>query len=410
MAKQSTIKLKDITPDDKNFNKGTEFGHSLIEKSFAKTGAGRSILLDKNNRIIAGNKSTEVYAASGGEDILVVESDGTKLIAVKRTDIDLDTPRGREMALADNATAKANIIFDAELIVAELGEAVCVEYGVDVPKEAQDDIFSGKAPVSPISNKGDFYEIGKHRLFCGDSRKRESYKKLFGDHLADLVLTDPPYNVDYVGKTKEALKIKNDKMAAEAFYNFLLAFYILMVEHTKNGGAWYVWHADTETVAFRNALAEAGIKTRQNLIWKKQQFVMGRQDYHWQHEPCLYGWKDGGAHHFYASRTQSTVMEFDRPRSSETHPTMKPVPLFAYQITNSSKQGDIVADCFGGSGTTMVASDQLGRTCFMMEDDPKYCDVIVARMILANPALVIKRNGKVLKEKDLQQISDNVNG
>jgi site-specific DNA-methyltransferase (adenine-specific) len=221
----------------------------------------------------------------------------------------------------------------------------------------------------------------------------ESYEKLFEKQFADLVVTDPPYNVSYEGKTKDKLTIKNDKQDNEKFYKFLYDFYTNLSMFTKAGGSWYVWHADSEGENFRKAMREAGIKVRQCLVWNKNSIVFGRQDYHWKHEPCLYGWKEG-THSWYSDRKQSTVLEFDRPTKNTEHPTMKPVPLIAYQIKNSSKQGDIVSGSFLGSGTTMVASHQLNRKCYGMELDPKYCQVIIDRMRKLDPSLVIKRNGK----------------
>lgn len=413
MAK--TVKISDLTPDDKNFNKGSEFGNSLIEKSFRKFGAGRSILLDKNNRIIAGNKSVENAVLIGMEDVQIVESDGKRIIAVKRMDIDLDTPEGREMALADNASAKANIVFDAELIEAELGEAVCVEYGIEssVKLEAQEDDFNGVPPKDSITVLGDLYELNEHRLICNSSTETDTFEKLFNGQLADLVVTDPPYNVAYEGKTKDKLKIDNDKQSDGDFYQFLYDFYTALGTYTKLGGAWYVWFADCEIVNFSKAFIDSGIKLAQMVIWQKNSLVMGRKDYHFIHEPCLYGWKEGAAHGWYSDRKQTTILNFDRPQRSSEHPTMKPVALFAYQIGNSSKQGDIVADGFGGSGTTIIACDQMQRKGYLAELDPKYCDVIVARYIKhrkeTGSSLVIKRNGQQLSEDEINKYIENTN-
>jgi site-specific DNA-methyltransferase (adenine-specific) len=405
-SKEIDIKLSDLIPDDKNFNKGSEYGNGLIEKSFTKFGAGRSILIDKNNRIIAGNKSVENAMSIGLDDVQIVESDGKRIIAVKRMDIDLDTPQGREMALADNASAKANIVFDAELIEAELGEATAVEWGIEVADklEAEEDDFD--VPDGGLDTDivlGDLFEIGQHRLLCGDSTQTDTFAKLFGEQLADLVVTDPPYNVALGMETKEQAKarnrrtdglvIKNDKMTDDDFYQFLYDFYTALGSYTKLGGAWYVWHADSEVVNFRKAMTDAGLMVKQGLIWEKSSLVMGRQDYQWQHEPCLYGWKEGAAHGWYSDRKQTTILKFDKPSRNGEHPTMKPIPLFAYQIGNSSKQGDIVADGFGGSGTTMVACHQMNRKGYLVEFDPKYCQVILDRMIKLDPSLEIKKNG-----------------
>lgn len=232
------------------------------------------------------------------------------------------------------------------------------------------------------------------------------------------MVTDPPYNVDYKGKGS-GLKIENDNMKADDFFNFLHNFYKSLNTYVIPGGAWYIWHADSEGAAFRTALKNTGIVFKQVLIWVKNQFTLGRQDYQWKHEPCilavnepndyeenlkqyepcLYGWKDGAAHNWYSDRRQSTILEFRKPLASKEHPTMKPVELIGYQITNSSRVGDIVADGFGGSGTTMIASEQLKRVCYMVEYDPKFCQVIVDRMRKLVPGIVIKKNGELFKEK-----------
>jgi len=273
------------------------------------------------------------------------------------------------------------------------------EWGLEIPEfkveaEATEDDYEIPDEVQTDIVLGDLFEIGPHRLLCGDSTQTDTFSHLFGQELADLVITDPPYNVDYTGGTKDALKIQNDKMSDGDFYQFLYDFYTALGAFTKAGGVWYVWHGDSEGMNFRKAFLEAGIQLKQCLIWKKDVMVMGRQDYHWQHEPCLYGWKEGAAHGWYSDRKQTTILEFERPRRNADHPTMKPVPLIAYQIGNSSKQGDIVADGFGGSGTTMVAAHQLGRKGYLVEYDPKYCQVIIDRMRKLDPSLVIKRNGE----------------
>ena len=264
---------------------------------------------------------------------------------------------------------------------------------------AQEDDFDTTPPEKPKTVLGDLYEIGEHRLLCGSSTEINTWEKVMSGDLCDLVVTDPPYNVDYTGKTKDSLKIENDKKSNDGFYQFLYDFYTALAAYTKKGGAWYVWHADSEGANFRQAMKDAGIMVKQCLIWVKNSMVMGRQDYHWKHEPCLYGWKEGAAHNWYTDRKQTTVLEFDRPTRSGEHPTMKPIPLISYQIGNSSSKGDIVSDAFLGSGSTMVAAHQLKRKCYGMELDPKYCDVIVNRMLNLDDTLIVKRNGKdVTKE------------
>jgi DNA modification methylase len=224
---------------------------------------------------------------------------------------------------------------------------------------------------------GDVWQLGEHRVMCGSATDFGDVEKLMNGELADLVVTDPPYNIDYEGKTKNKLKIMNDKM--DNFYQFLLDFYTNACTFVRLGGGIYVFHADMEGINFRQALLDGGFKLSECCIWVKQTIVMGRNDYHWKHEPILYGWKEGAAHSWYSDRKQSTVWNFDRPSRSEDHPTMKPIELIKYPIGNSSKQGDIVMDLFGGSGTTLMACEVLGRKCRMMELDPHYVDVILKR-------------------------------
>lgn len=398
MPKKSPTKLSELIPDKRNANKHSEFGMMQLEKGLRQNGLGRSILISADNEIIAGNGVTETAGAIGIEKVRIVETDGSEIIAVKRTDIKSGTKKFYEMALSDNIIAKDNIVMDAQVM-----DAICEEYKIEDWKpvktgKAEEDDYEIPKEIKTNIILGDFFQIGPHKLLCGDSTQPDTFNRLFGQEKADLVVTDPPYNVDYTGKTKDALKIANDKKSNVDFYKFLFNFYSALGAYTKAGGVWYVWHADSEGANFRRAMADAGIMVKQCLIWRKDSMVMGRQDYHWQHEPCLYGWKEGAAHGWYTDRKQTTILEFTRPKRSAEHPTMKPVPLIAYQIGNSSKQGDIVADAFGGSGTTMVAAHQLNRTAYLVEYDPKYCQVIVDRMKELDPSLPIKKNGKPYKK------------
>tara|TARA_R110000744_G_scaffold102377_10_gene196957 strand:+ start:886 stop:2148 length:1263 start_codon:yes stop_codon:yes gene_type:complete len=274
------------------------------------------------------------------------------------------------------------------------------DWGMDIPNdfgiepEAEEDDYEIPDEIKTNIVLGDLIEIGEHRLLCGSSTETDTWEKVMNGQLCDLVVTDPPYNVAYVGKTKDALTIENDQMGDGDFYQFLYDFYTALGSYTKAGGSWYVWHADSEGANFRKAMSESGIMVKQCLIWAKNSMVMGRQDYQWQHEPCLYGWKEGAAHGWYTDRKQTTILNFDRPSRSKEHPTMKPIPLIAYQIGNSSKSGDLVGDGFLGSGTTMVAAHQLKRKCYGMELDPKYCQVIIDRMRALEPLIDIKINGK----------------
>ena len=280
-------------------------------------------------------------------------------------------------------------------------------------KEAEEDDYSEEdaANAPTRCNPGDVWLLGNHRLMCGDSTKESNVAKLMSGEKADLLLTDPPYNVDYQGGTKEKMKITNDNMEDAAFIAFLTAAFNCATQAMKDGAAYYVWHADSKGFEFRTALKEAGLTLRETLIWVKNSLVLGRQDYQWRHEPCLYGWKDGAAHYFIDERSQSTVFEDagvdyrkmkkdellkivlrltdvsipntvlyeDKPTKNDIHPTMKPVKLMARLIKNSSKSEQLVLDLFGGSGSTLIACEQIGRKCYTMEFDPKYCDAILDR-------------------------------
>jgi site-specific DNA-methyltransferase (adenine-specific) len=234
-------------------------------------------------------------------------------------------------------------------------------------------------PKEPITKPGDLWILGNHRLLCGDSTDTVALERLMENKPADLWLTDPPYNVSYEGKTKDALTIKNDSMKDGEFRQFLHDVYVAANCFLRPGAIFYIWHADSEGYNFRGAAADTGWKVRQCLIWLKSTLVMGRQDYQWKHEPCLYGWTDGAAHYWGSDRKQTTILEFDKPRRNGEHPTMKPVELFQYQMANSTKQGDVVLDSFGGSGTTIIAAERIHRKARLMELDPAYCDVIVKR-------------------------------
>ena len=234
-----------------------------------------------------------------------------------------------------------------------------------------------ETPEVAISRPGEVYVLGQHRLLCGDSTKAEDVKKLVGEVQIDLWLTDPPYNVAYEGSN--GLKIQNDSMEDSKFREFLRTAFAHAEKALKPGGPFYIFHADSEGYNFRGACHDVGLKVRQCLVWKKNALVLGRQDYQWIHEPCLYGWKDGAGHEWFGDRAQTTVMEFQKPKKNDVHPTMKPVEMLIYLLRNSTQRGNIVLDTFGGSGSTLIACEQTGRVCKTMELDPKYCDVIRCR-------------------------------
>ena len=392
-------KILMIKHDKRNYRKHSDRNKELINKSLSEVGAGRSILIDNENEIIAGNG---VFEQWGDKPIKIIESDGSELIVVKRTDLSTEDPKRKQLAIMDNSASDSSE-FDLELLCEDFESFELESFGVDLPTmeaevlEAEEDDFD--VPEGGLETDivlGDLFEIGEHRLLCGDSTQTDTFVKLFNGQMADMVVTDPPYNVAYEGKTKNKLTIENDKQGDKDFYQFLYDFYTAQATVCKMGGAWYVWHDDSEGANFRQAMKDSGIMVKQCLIWIKNSMVMGRQDYQWKHEPCLYGWKEGAAHGWYSDRKQTTVLNFDRPQRNAEHPTMKPIPLFAYQIGNSSKQGDIVADAFGGSGTTMVACHQMNRKAYLVEFDPKYCQVIVDRMRKLDPTIKIKKNGELI--------------
>lgn len=352
----------------------------------------RPIVVDENNIVQGGNMRLKALQELGYKEIPKEWVKQAK---------DFTPEELREFIIKDNVGFGE---WDWDMLANEWDVEQLTEWGLDIPdlalnKEAIEDDYEIPDEIETDIVLGDLFEIGQHRLLCGSSLDANNWDRLTGAQRFDMVLTDPPYNVDYTGRTKKELKIDNDKKGAEDFYQFLYDFFTTLGLYTKSGGAWYVWHADLEGVNFRKAFVDAGIKLSQCLVWKKNTIVMGRNDYHWQHEPCLYGWKEGAAHGWYSDRKQSTILEFDRPQRNADHPTMKPVPLIGYQIANSSKQGDIIADGFLGSGTTMVAAHQLNRKCYGMEIDPKYCQVIIDRMLKLDLNIEIKRNGILYEPK-----------
>lgn len=431
-------KIDQLIPDDKNMNRHNQYGMSLLERSIGSLGLGRSILVDKNNKIIAGNGVTETAANLGLDDVIIVPSDGKKLVVVRRDDIDIDSKEGRELALADNAVANVNLEWDEENLkqVTTQWDISTDEWGVEMPEmgeveepDVEEDDFEIPEEDSIKTDivVGDLIEIGPHRLICGDSTKTEHIDKLMGGRQADLLVTDPPYNVNYQGGTAEKLKIENDNMTESQFREFLTDAFAQASRIMKQGAAFYVYYASRESVNFIESLKANGLTDKQQLIWVKSSLVLGRQDYQWRHESILYGWKDGAAHYFVNCRslttviedeidldkmskakmkemleeilsdiTASTIIREDKPLKNAEHPTMRPLKLIGRNITNSSRIDDLVVDIFGGSGSTMAAAHQSGRICYMVELDARYCQVIIDRMRKLDPNLIIKKNGEVI--------------
>lgn len=380
----------------------------------------RPIVVDSNMVVLGGNMRLKACQAAGLQEVDILIAD------------QLTEEQKAEFIIKDNVGFGE---WDWDLLANEWDVEALEDWGLELPidleeskvLEATEDDYEIPDTIQTNIVIGDLIEIGEHKLLCGSSTETDEWAKIMGEELCDLVVTDPPYNVNYEGSN--GLKIMNDKMEGSDFYQFLYDFYTALGSFTKAGGAWYVWHADSEGANFRKAMADSGLLVKQCLIWVKNALVMGRQDYQWKHEPCLYGWKEGAGHYFTNERTHTTVIEdkldlnkltkqemkkmlndmlsdktkstvihCDKPTKNDVHPTMKPILLLAPLIENSSREGELVCDAFLGSGSTMVAAHQLNRKCYGMELDPKYCQVIVDRMQKLDPTLEIKINGVKIED------------
>lgn len=367
------IKTNLLKPYEKNPRKN-DGAVEYVANSIEEFGFKVPIVVDKNNVIVAGHTRYKAAKKLGLKEVPVIVAN------------DLTDEQIKAFRLADNKVSE-KAEWDFDLLNTELDDIIDFDMELfgfedalqDDAEEAVEDEFEVELPAEPKSKLGDIYQLGDNRLMCGDSTVMEDVEKLMGGAQADMLLTDPPYNVNYEGKTKDKLKIKNDKMENDNFRQFLIDAFSNADMVMKPGAVFYIWHADSEGYNFRGACFDVGWKVRQCLIWNKNSMVMGRQDYQWKHEPCLYGWKDGAGHLWASDRKQTTVINFDKPTRNDMHPTMKPIPLFDYQIKNNTKGGDVVLDLFGGSGTTIMACEQNGRRGYAMEYDPKYVDVIVDR-------------------------------
>lgn len=378
------MEIKDIKVCDlKEYENNPRHNDGAVEavaESIKQYGFKVPIILDRNGVIVAGH--TRKRAA----ELLGLETVPCYIAA------DLTPEQVRAYRLADNKTGEL-ATWDFEKLEKELAELTAFDvdmsqFGFDesifdeleeTPEVVEDEIPTVESITESLVKSGEVWKLGKHTLICGDSTKQETVNKLMNGAAADLWLTDPPYNVNYEGSTKEKLTIQNDNLSDREFYEFLKDSFSAAESALKAGGGFYIWHADSEGYNFRKACKYTGLSVRQCLIWNKNALILGRQDYQWKHEPCLYGWKDGAAHYFTSDRTLTTVLDFDKPQRNGDHPTMKPVELFSRLIQNSTKKGGIVLDTFGGSGTTLIACEQLDRVCYMCELDPKYCDVIIKR-------------------------------
>ena len=376
--------VKDLLPADYNPRKDLQPGdpeYEKLKRSIEQFGYVEPVIWNKQTgRVVGGHQRLKVLIDSGitEVDVVVVDMNTEKEkalnIALNKISGEWDTDK-LALVIADLQGADFDVSltgFDPE----ELDDL----FRDDVKDGVKEDDFDVEAELrKPVFSKaGDLWMLGEHRLLCGDSTKPETYELLMNGKKAQLVVTDPPYNVDYKGT---AGKIKNDKMSEDQFEQFLLAAYSQMYESMTDDASIYVFHSDSHGLAFRKAFEEAGFYLSGCCIWKKQSLVLGRSPYQWQHEPVLFGWKKKGKHQWYTGRKESTIWEFDKPKKNADHPTMKPVALVAYPIMNSTMTGCLVLDPFGGSGSTLIACEQTGRICYTVELDDKFCDVIVKRYI-----------------------------
>ena len=376
--------VKDLFPADYNPRKDLKPGdpeYEKLKRSIEQFGYVEPVIWnEKTGRVVGGHQRLKVLTDMGITEVDVVV-------------VDMDTEKEKALNIALN---KISGEWDTEKLALVIADLQGTDFDVSLtgfdPEELEDlfrddvkggvkeDDFDVEAELKKptFSKAGDLWMLGEHRLFCGDSTKPETFDLLMNGKKANLVVTDPPYNVDYKGS---AGKIKNDSMAEDQFEQFLLAAYQQMEAAMADDASIYVFHSDSHGLAFRKAFEEAGFYLSGCCIWKKQSLVLGRSPYQWQHEPVLFGWKKKGKHQWYTGRKESTIWEFDKPKKNKDHPTMKPIALVSYPIMNSTMTGCLVLDPFGGSGSTLIACEQTGRVCYTVELDEKFCDVIVRRYI-----------------------------
>ncbi|MFP1695265.1 site-specific DNA-methyltransferase [Gardnerella greenwoodii] len=384
MEKEMQYYLADVSeliPYVRNARTHSEAQVSQIAASIREFGFLSPILVAEDNTILAGHGRLAAALKLGLKKVPCVKENH------------LTETQKRAYIIADNKLS-LNAGWDSELLAVELSELEGADFNLDLlgfdevelssifdaDKDVSDDDFDVEKELEEpcFSKTGDMWTLGKHRIICGDATKLETYKTLLENTKVNLVVTDPPYNVNYEGA---AGKIKNDNMEDDKFYQFLFNSFVNMEQAMADDASIYVFHADTEGLNFRKAFQDAGFYLSGCCIWKKPSLVLGRSPYQWQHEPCLYGWKKKGKHKWYAGRKETSVWEFEKPKKNADHPTMKPIALLAYPIKNSSMTNSLVLDPFAGSGSTLIACEQTGRICYAIELDEKYCDVIVKRYI-----------------------------
>ncbi|NCC14940.1 MAG: DNA modification methylase [Clostridia bacterium] len=383
---------KDLKPGDPEYEK--------LKRSLEEFGYVEPIIWNKTtSHVVGGHQRLKVLLDMGITEVecVVVEMDAEKEkalnVALNKISGDWDKDK-LALLIADLQGTD----FDVSLTGFDPGEIDDL-FKDSLKDGIKDNDFDVDAELQKpaLTKQGDVWMLGQHRLVCGDSTKADTFKLLMDGKLANLVVTDPPYNVNYEGA---AGKIKNDNMGNEAFYDFLLAAFTNTEAAMAQDASIYVFHADTEGLNFRKAFSDAGFQLSGCCIWKKPSLVLGRSPYQWQHEPVLFGWKKKGKHNWYTDRKQTTIWEFEKPKKNADHPTMKPIALVAYPIMNSSLTNCIVLDPFGGSGSTLIACEQSDRICFTIELDEKYCDVIVKRYIEqvgSADAVSVIRDGVTMK-------------
>ena len=385
-----------------------------LRSSLREFGFINPIIIDRNFNIIAGHGRVMAAREENLKEVPCVFADHLteaqkKAYIIADNRMALDAGWDEEMLKVELEALNAQA-FDLSFTGFDQDELEKLFRDENQEKVTEDDFDIDEELSKPaITHEGDLWTIGRHRLLCGDSTQKESFERLMKGDKANLVVTDPPYNVDYQGV---AGKIKNDNMRDEEFYTFILSAFNRIHENMASDASIYVFHADTEGLNFRKAFDEAGFHLSGCCIWKKHRLMIGHSPYQWQHEPCLYGWLKGGKHSWYADRKQSTIWEFDKPSKNDLHPTMKPIALIAYCILNSSMTNAIVLDPFLGSGTTMMASQQIDRSCYGIELDPKYCDVIVNRFIEmtgSTDGITVERNGTVLTYEQAKSLVEERN-
>ncbi|GLI57344.1 methyltransferase [Propionigenium maris DSM 9537] len=403
------VNITELVPYANNAKEHPQEQIDKIKASIKEFGFNDPIAIDENNVIIEGHGRLIALQQMGSEVVDVIRLEHLSEVQKKQyilahNKLTMDTGFNMEMLELE---IEAIRVMDGDLILTgfDLDEIKDINLNLS---EAIEEIQEDEVPEvdlerEPFSQLGDLWKLGKHKLLCGNSTNQQHVKTLMGNEKAQLVVTDPPYNVNYEGATKEKLTIKNDNMSDSKFYEFLLNSYSRIYESLEDGGGIYVFHADTEGMNFRKAMMEAGFYFAQCCVWVKNSLVMGRQDYQWQHEPILVGWKPGKAHNWYLDRKQTTVWRFDRPVRNDIHPTMKPLNLIAYPIRNSSRPGDIVIDFFGGSGSTLMACEETKRVCRTMELDPRYVDAIVKRYLSSRREdIKLVREGKEISLEEIR--------